>query len=503
VAAPWSSLQIFGAAADRDGKKEMSETEGWADDESSGEFDELDSLSSDTEPLTERPELAGDGPIDPESQIGREAPALKVRSFPQIPGVYLMKDDTGQVIYVGKAKNLRSRASSYFHKAAAIEMRTANWVGEIADVDYLECESEVDALLVEARLVKDIQPRHNKDLKDDKTFPYLQITTGEDFPRVEITRKPRATGVKLYGPFPSAGSVRGALQVLQRIFKFRTCELDIEAGDQRWRWFRPCLLASIKQCSAPCNMRITREEYRKDIRRLQMFLEGNKKRLLSKMKEEMTEFSKSLNFEQAARIRDEIQMLESLDRRGELDTHAQPEVFYVDPRRGLAGLRKVLGLKETPRTIEGVDIAHLGGNQTVASLVQFIDGLPFKPGYRRYKIESVAGVDDFRSIHEVVARRFRRKSDEGEMFPDILLIDGGKGQLSAAVAAFESQGIRPPTLLSLAKREEEIYLPGKSEPLKLSRHSFGLRLLQYVRDEAHRFAQHYHHILRGKAQLEE
>lgn len=481
----------------------MSETEGWADDESSGEFDELDSLSSDTEPLTERPELAGDGPIDPESQIGREAPALKVRSFPQIPGVYLMKDDTGQVIYVGKAKNLRSRASSYFHKAAAIEMRTANWVGEIADVDYLECESEVDALLVEARLVKDIQPRHNKDLKDDKTFPYLQITTGEDFPRVEITRKPRATGVKLYGPFPSAGSVRGALQVLQRIFKFRTCELDIEAGDQRWRWFRPCLLASIKQCSAPCNMRITREEYRKDIRRLQMFLEGNKKRLLSKMKEEMTEFSKSLNFEQAARIRDEIQMLESLDRRGELDTHAQPEVFYVDPRRGLAGLRKVLGLKETPRTIEGVDIAHLGGNQTVASLVQFIDGLPFKPGYRRYKIESVAGVDDFRSIHEVVARRFRRKSDEGEMFPDILLIDGGKGQLSAAVAAFESQGIRPPTLLSLAKREEEIYLPGKSEPLKLSRHSFGLRLLQYVRDEAHRFAQHYHHILRGKAQLEE
>jgi excinuclease ABC subunit C len=355
---------------------------------------------------------------------------------------------------------------------------------------------------VEARLVKDIQPRHNKDLKDDKTFPYLQITTGEDFPRVEITRTPRPTGVKLYGPFPSAGSVRGAIQVLQRIFKFRTCELDIEAGDQRWRWFRPCLLASIKQCSAPCNLRISREDYRKDIRRLQMFLEGNKQKLLAKMREEMTEFSKTLNFEQAARIRDEIQMLESLDRRGELDTHAQPEVFYVDPKRGLAGLRKVLGLKETPRTIEGVDIAHLGGNQTVASLVQFIDGLPFKPGYRRYKIESVSGIDDFRSIHEVVARRFRRKSDEGEVFPDILLIDGGKGQLSAALAAFETQGITPPTLLSLAKREEEIFLPGKSEPIKLSRNSFGLRLLQYVRDEAHRFAQHYHHILRGKSQFD-
>ena len=220
------------------------------------------------------------------------------------------------------------------------------------------------------------------------------------------------------------------------------------------------------------------------------------------MRDEMLAASKEMKFEEAARLRDEIEMLESLDRRGELDTHAQPEVFHIDPKKGLTGLRKVLNLKETPRTIEGVDIAHLGGGETVASLVKFIDGLPFKPGYRRFKIKDVKGVDDFRSIHEVVSRRFKRLYDEQDVFPDILLIDGGKGQLSSAVAAFEALEIDPPILLSLAKKNEEIYRPGESEPIVLSRHAFSLRLLQYVRDEAHRFAQHYHHILRGKSQFD-
>ncbi len=413
-----------------------------------------------------------------------------------------MKDAAGVVIYVGKAKNLRSRANSYFQRTAENEIRTSYWIHEINDIDFLECESEVDALLVESRLIKDIQPRHNKDLKDDKSFPYLQITTHEDFPRVEITREPASHGVKLYGPFASAGSLRGAVQVLQRIFQFRTCGLDIEESDPRWKWFRPCLLASIRQCSAPCNLRISKEDYRRDIRRLQMFLEGNKSKLLEQMRTEMLVASEQLNFEQAAKLRDEIQMLESLDDRGELDTHVQPEVFFIDPKKGLAGLRKVLHLEATPRTIEGVDIAHLGGTETVASLVKFIDGLPFKPGYRRFRIKSVEGIDDFRSIHEVVARRFQRLADDDDPFPDILLIDGGKGQLSAAMAAFEALSIQPPTVISIAKENEEIFQVGQSEPLRLSRHSFALRLLQYVRDEAHRFAQHYHHILRRRAQRE-
>ncbi len=437
------------------------------------------------------------------AQFGYLRAARKAREFPQAPGVYLMKDSAGRVVYVGKAVNLRARASSYFLQAAANDRRTADLMHEVCDIDFVPADSEVDALLMEARLIKDVQPKFNQELKDDKTFPYLEIFVREDFPRVEFTRQPSSRGTKLYGPFASAGSLRGAIQVLQRIFKFRTCSLDIEEGDERWRWFRPCLLASIDQCTAPCNLRISKGEYRRDIARLRSFLDGNKTALLKEMREEMQQAAKELRFEAAARLRDEIHMLETLDQRGELDTHVQPEVFFIDPKKGLAGLKKILKLDETPRTIEGVDIAHLGGGETVASLVQFIDGLPFKPGYKRYRIRAVEGVDDFASIHEVVARRFQRLADTEEPFPDVLLIDGGKGQLNAGLAAFTALGIAPPTVISLAKREEEIYIAGADEPLRLSRHAYALRLLQYVRDEAHRFAQHYHHILRRKSMLGE
>ena len=444
----------------------------------------------------------------PETPAGDEAAdsseaARKVRSFPHTPGVYLMKDSAGRVIYVGKAKNLRARAGSYFLKAAAEDQRTARLVQDIRDIDYIEAESEIDALLVEARLVKDIQPKYNRDLKDDKTFPYLEIHWNEDFPRVEYTRQPQARGTRLFGPFANSSGLRGAIQVLQKIFRFRTCTLDIDETDQRWRWFRPCLLASINQCTAPCNFRISKEEYRKDIRRLVQFLEGKKTVLLRELRGEMAEASAVLRFEEAARLRDEIHLLETLDQRGELDTHVQPEVFPIDPKKGLAGLQKVLHLPEQPRTIEGIDIAHLAGRDTVASLVQFIDGLPFKPGYKRMKIRTVEGANDVASIHEAVGRRFHRLNAEGELFPDILLIDGGRGQLDAALAALVALGVRQPTVLALAKREELIHRAGVEEPLRLSRHSYALRLLQYVRDEAHRFAQHYHHMLRRKSTLGE
>src|SRR3954447_7692631 len=230
----------------------------------------------------------------------KATPGEKVRLFPNAPGVYLMKDAQGRVIYVGKAKNLRARAGSYFHKAAGTDRRICDWIAEVADIDYLAADSEVDALLLEARLVKDIQPKHNQDLKDDKSFPYLQITTGEDFPRVNFTRVPLERGVKLYGPFPRAKGLRGAIQVLQKIFKFRTCSLDIKEDDPRWRWFRPCLLHSIRQCTAPCNFRVTKEDYRKQIRSLRMVMEGKKDRLLREMQVEMQAASEAMLFEKAA-----------------------------------------------------------------------------------------------------------------------------------------------------------------------------------------------------------
>ena len=316
---------------------------------------------------------------------------------------------------------------------------------------------------------------------------------------MEFTRKPLSKGAKLYGPFTSAKKLRGAISVLQKVFRFRTCTLDIEEGDERWRWFRPCLLYSINQCTAPCNLRVSREDYRKDIRRLRMFLDGNKAGVLRELQSEMSAASDALQFEKAARIRDDIKALENISLRGDLEDNAQPEVFYVDPKKGLVGLRKVFRLEQLPRRIEGIDIAHLQGGETVASLVQFIDGLPFKHGYKRFKVRTVDGVDDFGSIREVVSRRLRRLHQEGEAFPDILLIDGGRGQLNAALQAIAALDVEPPFTISLTKREEEVYVPGEPEPRRLSRHSYALRLLQYVRDESHRFAQHYHHILRRKS----
>ncbi|GIW86830.1 MAG: UvrABC system protein C [Isosphaeraceae bacterium] len=440
------------------------------------------------------PDRAPDNPTTPLAQA---------RLLPPAPGVYLLKDARGRVLYIGKAKNLRARVSSYFQRTAASDPRIKDWIGEVVSVDHLVTESEVDALLTEARLIKDIQPRHNADLKDDKSFPYLQITTDEDYPRVEFTREPRDRNVKLYGPFPRAKSLRGALQILQKIFKFRTCALDIEEDDPRWRWFRPCLLASIDQCSAPCNFRIDKSSYRQSIARLRLFLEGKKAVVLEQLEAEMRQAAAERLFEKAARLRDELKALRDLHLRGDLAKHAQPEVFYQDPRRGLRGLQKLLDLPQLPRTIHGLDIAHLGGSETVGSLVTFIDGLPFKPGYRRYRIRGVPGIDDYASIREVVARRVEGLRQRDEPFPDIWLIDGGKGQLSAALDALRSVQATPPCVIALAKQQEEIYRPGHSEPLRLSRRSYALRLLQYVRDEAHRFAQHYHHLLRSKRTLGE
>ena len=430
-------------------------------------------------------------------------PAEKARTFPTSTGIYLMKDAEGRVVYIGKAKNLRSRASSYWSKDAPNDLRIRDWIGLVVEIDYIETEDEIASMLVEARMIKDLRPQFNKSLKDDKTFPYLQIRTREEFPRVEITRTPRRKGVRLYGPFTNTTSLRAAVHVLQRIFQFRTCTLDIKSDEKRWKWFRPCLLHSIRRCTAPCNFRVSRDEYRRQVKKLIFVLEGKKSKLIARMEKEMRVASEALNFEKAKRLRDEIVSLQNLDLRGDKDRDAQPEVFPIDPKKGLKGLQQVLGLAKRPRTIEGMDIAHISGTDTVASLVSFLDGLPFKPGYRRFKIKTVEGVDDFASMREVVSRRFRRLREEDEVFPDILLIDGGKGQLNAAMQAFKALGIEPPCVISLAKQEEEIFRPGESESIKLSRRSAALRLVQYVRDESHRFAQHYHHMLRRKRLTDE
>ncbi len=431
-----------------------------------------------------------------------EAVRGHIAGFPKTPGVYLMKDAEGRVLYVGKAKDLRSRAGSYFQPSADL-LNTrgpdiCRMVDKVVDVDYLECETEVDALLKEARLIKDIQPPHNVQLKDGKTFPYLEITTRDDFPGVFVTRTPRLKGSKLYGPFSSPMAIRDAVNALQKVFKFRTCELDIRESDETRRFFRPCLLHAIKRCTAPCADLISREEYRKDVNRFKRFLASKRSVVLRQMTREMESAAKELRFEEAGKLRDLIKSIQGLELAGDMQENVQPEAFYIDPRKGLDKLAELLGLEAPPRSMECVDIAHLQGESTVGGLVCFIDGKPFKAGYRRFKIGSVEGVDDYAAIREVLTRRYRHAAEGEELYPDVILIDGGLGQLHAGLDAFNEMNIRPPMVISLAKREEEIYIQARSSPVRLPRNNEALRLLQSMRDESHRFAQHYHHTLRKK-----
>ncbi|HUT45182.1 MAG TPA: excinuclease ABC subunit UvrC [Sedimentisphaerales bacterium] len=429
----------------------------------------------------------------------------RIQDFPAGPGLYFMKGPADKVLYIGKAKNLRSRAASYFQPSsdliASRGPKIAEMIAKVESVDFLESPNEVDAVLQEARLIKDIRPPYNTELVDDKTFPYLQITTGEDFPGVYITRKPKHRGIRLFGPFTSAKDLRAVLVVLQKIFKFRTCKLSLDEDDRKRRFFRPCLLYSIKQCTAPCSAKIDKHEYKKIVTDLVKFLRSKRSIILRRLRTQMAQASEALEYEKAAMFRDRIRLIERLDQRGTPDEHVQPEVFAADPAEALVKLRELLQTAEPVRIIEGIDVANIGGAEAVGSLVKFIDGKPFKSGYRRFKIKTVKGIDDYAMIAEVVKRRYKYALRGEELWPDLVLIDGGLGHLRAAEKAFAEMNAPAVKIASIAKREEEIYLQDRSRPLKLPSNSPARKLLQYVRDEAHRFAQHYYHILRSKKLL--
>jgi excinuclease ABC subunit C len=434
-----------------------------------------------------------------------EAIRERIKAFPTGPGLYFMKGSADKVLYIGKAKNLRSRVASYFQPTSELITsrgpKIAEMIGKVKAVDFLETETEVDAMLQEARLIKDIRPPYNTELVDDKTFPYLEIAASADFPGVYITRRPQPRGSRLFGPFAGAKDLRGVLVVLQKIFKFRTCKLNITEGDRKRKFFRPCLLYSIKQCAAPCADKIDKSDYKKIITDLIRFLKSKRSTVLRQLKKQMAEAAEALEYEKATMYRDRIRLIERLDRRGKPDENVQPEVFAADPTEALEQLRKLLQAPQPVRIIEGIDVANIAGAESVGSLVKFIDGRPFKSGYRRFKIKTVKRIDDYAMIAEVIKRRYKYALAGEELWPDLVLIDGGLGHLHAAEEAFRQMKAPVPKIASIAKREEDIFLQASNKPLKLAAHSPVRKLLQYVRDEAHRFAQHYHHILRSKKML--
>jgi excinuclease ABC subunit C len=443
---------------------------------------------------------------------------MDLSSIPHSPGVYLMRDQSGHILYIGKARDLAKRVASYFMDRADHAAKIGALVSSIHHIDYLPAASEREALIIEQGLIRRLQPYFNTMWKDDKSYPYIKLTWKEDFPRLFLTRHKTPDGSRYYGPYPNAGQVRRLLRYLwkNKFFPLRPCRYDFsEAAPLPLVKAKQCLYYHTKECPAPCVGRISKEGYRQYAQEADLFFRGDRKKLVETWEHEMKEASKALQYERAAQIRDNLTTVSHMEERVTVRQIDLADVLHrVDRSRAMTELQKALGLKRPPLRIECFDISHTQGLETVASLVVFERGLPKKSDYRKFKIKTVQGIDDFASMAEVVGRRYRRLLAEDRPMPDLILIDGGKGQLSAAqealYKAFVStppKGIgerrasgRLPTMpiAALAKREEELFVPGQSDPVRLPAESPALHLVQYVRNEAHRFAISFHRQRRGK-----
>lgn len=542
----------------------------------------------------------------------------QLKRLPTSPGVYLMKDAEGNILYVGKAANLHHRVRSYFGAGQKLSTKLQRMVARVNDIDFLITASEQEALILELNLIKRHRPRYNVRLKDDKTFPYLKIDLNQDWPRLYITRRLEEDGGRYFGPFASAKSVRQTLKLIKGIFPFRSCSKAITGTAPR-----PCLEYDMNRCVGPCIGVVSKEEYAEVIKQVILFLEGKQEMIVHELESQMKEASQSLDFEKAARFRDQIQAVNRVVEgqriattvRGEQDViafaqdndQAYVQVFFIRsgkligresfmlqgtrleepiqimtsfikqfynsapyippllllqhpvedmaiiedwlqskrgakvriqvPRRGnkrqlmkiaaenaqqgleqlkikqiatpttlataLAEIKEALALPHLPSRMEGYDISNIQGKAAVGSMVVFDQGKSKPAHYRRFRIKTVSGADDYAMLQEVIKRRFKRSReavtpDTWAVLPDLVLIDGGKGQLNTAREAMREAGAESVPVASLAKENEEIFVPRKKQPIVLPRSSPGLQLLQRLRDEAHRFAITYHQRLRKR-----
>jgi len=535
--------------------------------------------------------------------------AERIRALPERPGIYIFKDAEGKVLYVGKAKSLRKRASSYLVRDH--EPRLAAMVSEAVDLEYVVTDSEAEALLLENNWIKNKRPRYNVLLRDDKTYPYLKLTMRDEFPRIAFTRRISSDGAEYFGPFLPGGLARKAIKLVQKLFRVRVCRIEVDGS-----WARPCLYYDMHRCLGPCVARLTtKEAYDAAVEQARLFLSGRTEPLLKSLKKDMWEAAESMDYERAAQLRDTLAEIESVSQRRKLSSvdeedldvygyhisggnaavvslimregqvldrrelfwegvgnispesllsEVLPQIYdrttfipkevhlpvpiegeealvewlsekkdervYVRlPSRGpkaervqlamhnaemahkrrfrggdspgATALERHLDLSEPPRRIEGFDISHFQGGETVASMVVWEEGKMRKGEYRSFNVRGLTQPDDFASMRQAVERRYRRVLEEVGAMPDLILIDGRIGQLNAALGALAELGVEETSIVSLAKREEEVYVPGVPEPLRLRRDDAGLRLLQEIRDEAHRFAVSRHRRRRSARTL--
>jgi len=420
----------------------------------------------------------------------------KVRHLPDKPGVYLMKDRLGRIIYVGKANSLKRRVSSYFQPGrtrAALHPKINALIGLIVDFDTIEVKSEPEALLLEGKLIKQWRPRYNTDFTDDKRFLLVRVDPREELPRFRLTRIKKDDRSRYFGPFAHSGLLRKTLAQMRRQFGILLADgTPQKLPDGAWQLYddvREEIYGGINT--------VTTEAYRRRVDDAAEFLDGKSREWLEALRAEMTGAAAKQEFEKAAELRDVVFALEQTLRKTRHFERLDPTRPAGD-EEALRALGEALRLSAPPRTIECFDISHISGTFVVASMVHFANGRPDKDNYRRFQIKSFIGNDDFRAMEEVVGRRYRRLAAEKKPFPDLVVIDGGRGQIGAALKAFIKLDAMPPPIIGLAKKRETIVFPDERAPLNLPLSHPALNLLQRVRDEAHRFANTYNAVLRSK-----
>ena len=418
----------------------------------------------------------------------------QLRDLPHRPGVYLFRDRFHRVIYVGKAKDLHRRVGQYFHPSRKMgaDLKTRALLESIAELETHGVKSEPEAILLEGRLIKEYRPRYNVSFRDDKRFLMVRVDMDEPFPKFQTTRMKREDKARYFGPFAHSGALRQTLSLMRRKFGLRSCRPEVPGE----RDYRHCLDHVIKNCSAPCVGRISREEYGERVKQACEFLEGKTQEMREDLKAAMRKAAERRDFEKAASLRNLVEDLKKTTRPAKRFFRDLPTT--VVPERDLEILRDVLGLIAVPARIECFDISNISDTHSVASMVVFRDGRPSRPAYRRYRIQGVAGQDDVGCMAEVIRRRCARWKSEGSTPPDLIVVDGGKGQLGAAVRELREGGWAEVPAIGLAKQNEEIFRPGRPDPIVLPKENGAIRLLQRVRDEAHRVANGYHQLLMKK-----
>ena len=421
----------------------------------------------------------------------------KINKLPHKPGVYLMKDRLGTVIYVGKARDLRKRVSQYFQSSRRMgwDVKFRALVDAIHDFDVHIVRGEAEALLLESRLIKQYKPRYNISFRDDKRYLMLKVNLNDPIPRFALTRLKIDDGARYFGPFPSGGALKRTLDLARHKFNLRGCK-SFTPGKHE---YKHCLYGHLDVCSAPCVGKVTGEQYQMQVKEACEFLTGQCIEILEELGVAMSKAADARNYERAAKIRDQIDAL-CITTRKTTRYHRLPNKLPVaiDPDRDLLQLAKELNLTEPPARIEGFDISNISGTFMVASMIVFRDGRPATSEYRRYKMKSVLSQDDFACIAESVARRYMRLKKEGRPMPDLILIDGGKGQLNAAMSELIKLDLENIPVIALAKKSEEIHRSGEIKSLRLGLDNDALKLLQRIRDESHRFANTFNAELRLK-----